>query len=576
MLSSVASGVGERLSDAVLIERVRSGDRDGYALLYERHGPTARRFARSLVRTDADADDVVAEVFARVLMALERGKGPVGTFAPYLMSSVRHESYRVNRRGRRESTDRFESVDGDGGESAAHHDPYDRVDEADVLRVAFASLPAHQREVLWRTEVDEVSPGELADGNESTPHAVAMSAMRARRALGSAYLEQHTTTEQSDRDLDAACREARPHLVGYVRGTLGIRWRRRVEAHLDGCDRCDEARDGLGHLNRQLRIVPFLPLDAGAAAFGIKTQIVAWFSAQALPMAASGVLAVSVLAGPTAGPVPPTPQVSPTAAPEAPGMAEGSGTAGAQAVPAAPVMPETAEASATATPAAAVPTSVVDVVDVATPTIAIPDAPVVTTPIPAATITTTPPLTAPPAALAGASSDPATRTAPSPVPAPPGTVGAPNGETADEVAEPAPKGSDVGRPTGNGNAGTPPGQLTNNGTANGNAGTPPGQLTNNGTANGNAGTPPGQAANNGTANGNAGTPPGQAANNGTANGNAGTPPGQAANNGTANGNAGTPPGQSANARDVETPPATGNVHRDDHGNASDEAPVTSG
>ena len=302
------AGVGVQDPDAVLIERVRSGDREAYAALYERHGPAARRFARSLVTTDSDADDVVAEVFAGILSAMERGRGPMGTFAPYLMSSVRNECYRYNRRRRRESTDRYESVDGDTGRPPVHHDPYDRLDEVAILRTAFESLPVHQREVLWRTEVEEVSPTELADRSGSTPHAMAMTAMRARRALGSAYLDQHLVAEKANQHLDADCQDARPHLVGYVRGTLGMRRRRRIEAHLEGCAHCNEARDGLGRLNTHLRALPILPLDVGAlgsATLGIKAQIVGWLSAQAVPIATSGVLAVSALGPVAAVPIPP-------------------------------------------------------------------------------------------------------------------------------------------------------------------------------------------------------------------------------------------------------------------------------
>ena len=217
------------------------------------------------------------------------------------MSSVRNECYRVNRRGRRESTDRFESVDGDGG-TAPPHDPYDRLDEVAILRVAFESLPAHQRELLWRTEVDEVSPTELAERNGSTPHAMAMMAMRARRALGSAYLDQHMVAERAHHDLDAACRDARPHLAAYVRGTLGIRRRRRVEAHLEDCA---AVRRGSTR-PRSSEPAPAGPARScrstrgavGTASLGIKAQIVGWLSAQAVPVAASGMLAVSVLGGP--------------------------------------------------------------------------------------------------------------------------------------------------------------------------------------------------------------------------------------------------------------------------------------
>ncbi|MET0461112.1 MAG: sigma-70 family RNA polymerase sigma factor [Ilumatobacteraceae bacterium] len=539
MLRSAANGVLPDRCDAVLIDRVRDGDRDAFAMLYERHRPAARRFARSLVRTDSDADDVVAEVFARVLMAMERGKGPVGTFAPYVMRSVRNECYRVNRRGRRESADRFESVDGDQCSSTSR-DQYERFDEVAVLRVALESLPAHQRELLWHTEVDEVTPTELADRNGSTPHAVAMMAMRARRALGSAYLDQHLIADRVHDDLDAECRDARPHLVGFVRGTLGVRRRRHVEAHLARCARCDEAREGLGRVNRQLRVLPIMPLDAGAVgatSLGIKAQILGWLSAQAGPVAASGMLAVSVLGGPAIHRQPPGLAADAEASTPAPLPADLDG-------PAMTVGLDDQQL-------------LVDVAGAAGPDVGPTDraaAPLVPTVLAERPATTTPP---PGEALPGPStstvlpmpdpdSHPGTaRATTTPAPAnPAGVVGAGRALAAAQAAEP--DGPPPGQVTDNGSVnasgvGAPPGQVTNNGNSYGNAGTPPGQVTDH--SDGNAGTPPGHVTNDGNADGNgsAGTPPGQLTNN--ANGNTGTPPAQAVDHANANGNAGAPPDQ---------------------------------
>ena len=562
MLSPAPGGMVGGASDAELIERVRDGDHDSYAELYERHGAMARRFARSLVRSDADADDAVAEVFAAVLMALEHGKGPVGTFVPYLMRSIRNECSRVNRRSRRESVDRFETVDGDE-EPAARRDPYDRLDEIAVVRVAFDSLPVHQQEVLWRTEVDGVSPTELAEQNDSTPHTTAMRAMRARRALGNAYLGQHLAGERAHHDLEPACQAARPHLASYVRGTLGVRRRRSVEAHLEVCPPCDEARHGLGSLNRQLRIVPFLPLHAGAvgtASLGIKAQIVSWFSAQAFPVVASGMLAVSILAPTVDQPIT---------------SSNHAGAAGDS--PSADVLNPPPVTSVLAVQQLPRPSTVETAGHEDGPrgSTAGSDRTALTTPTPVVTFPAPPTTGVAPAAVA------ATTTTPEPDSRPaPSAAAAPAARAADPPATAAPSGAPAGRATSNGSAGTPPGRVTDtgdgtgngsananaatppgqvtgtgNGSANANAATPPGQVTGTGNGNGSASasanTPPGQATDNGTGNGNAVTPPGQATDNGGGNATDGTPPGQATNNGNGTGNAGTPPGQATDDGNVD-------------------------
>lgn len=58
-------------------------------MLYERHAAAARRLAGQIVKAPADADDVVAETFARVLYALKGGNGPAAAFRPYLLTAVR-------------------------------------------------------------------------------------------------------------------------------------------------------------------------------------------------------------------------------------------------------------------------------------------------------------------------------------------------------------------------------------------------------------------------------------------------------------------------------------------------------
>src|SRR5215475_7886648 len=70
-------------SDARLIAAVRAGDPTAYGILYERHAASARRLASQIVKTPADADDVVAETFARVLYAIRGGNGPAEAFRPY-------------------------------------------------------------------------------------------------------------------------------------------------------------------------------------------------------------------------------------------------------------------------------------------------------------------------------------------------------------------------------------------------------------------------------------------------------------------------------------------------------------
>jgi DNA-directed RNA polymerase specialized sigma24 family protein len=74
-------------SDSELIARVRGGDTDAYGLLFERHRDAAIRLARQL--SSSDADDLVAEAFAKLLPLLRSGGGPDLAFRAYLLTTVR-------------------------------------------------------------------------------------------------------------------------------------------------------------------------------------------------------------------------------------------------------------------------------------------------------------------------------------------------------------------------------------------------------------------------------------------------------------------------------------------------------
>lgn len=62
-------------SDRDVVERAKGGDAEAFAELVRRHGPRVRRLARSLVRGDADADDLAQEAFVRAHQALPRFDG---------------------------------------------------------------------------------------------------------------------------------------------------------------------------------------------------------------------------------------------------------------------------------------------------------------------------------------------------------------------------------------------------------------------------------------------------------------------------------------------------------------------
>ena len=195
-----------RVGDAQLIAAARTGDAEAYGELTARHSGSARRLARLLVPSD-EVEDLVAEAFAKVRLVLQRGDGPDLAFRPYLLTAVR----RLH-------------VDHTADGTAAPGDP--------VAARAFTSLAEPWRMVLWHTEVEGESPGEVAallgEPTDSVPALVA----RAREGMRLAWLTMHGPTT------DPECEWTRHNLGAYVRKVSFDRDTARVERHLEGCEQC--------------------------------------------------------------------------------------------------------------------------------------------------------------------------------------------------------------------------------------------------------------------------------------------------------------------------------------------------
>lgn len=167
--------------DDELVRAVRAGDTEAFGELFVRHAAVATRVAiRGGPR--GDADDVVADVFAAVLVQLRAGRGPTLSFRAYVLTAVRHEAARRAVLARRCDL----IADPAQWSAAAVDDP--GPDER--LREAYASLPTRWRRTLWQLEVEGRTPRELAADLGLTANAVSALGYRARSALRSAYLER--------------------------------------------------------------------------------------------------------------------------------------------------------------------------------------------------------------------------------------------------------------------------------------------------------------------------------------------------------------------------------------------------
>jgi RNA polymerase sigma factor (sigma-70 family) len=174
----VARGVDER-TDEELLRAMRDGDDSAFGEVWIRHEPDARRYARTLTgRTDVD--DVVAEAFTKVLNAIRQGRGPTEHPIRYVMVAIRTSVFNAhNARARDHAV--LRSV----RDLGSHHRYLPELD--DRLAKAVKALPAQWRTILWWTEVDGMSAGEVSERLQIAPAAASSLAYRARKALRAAY-----------------------------------------------------------------------------------------------------------------------------------------------------------------------------------------------------------------------------------------------------------------------------------------------------------------------------------------------------------------------------------------------------
>ncbi|MFF4508378.1 sigma-70 family RNA polymerase sigma factor [Streptomyces sp. NPDC001401] len=233
-------------SDADLIGRMRSGDDTAYEELYRRHADAVRRYARTCCRDAHTADDLTAEVFARMLQAVRGGHGPEHAVRAYLLTTVRRVAANWTKSAKREQlVDDFavfaaqaarssEVSDNDtldlGADVRAMHEA-----EQSMAMQAFRSLPERWQAVLWHTEVEDESPSEVATLFGLDANGTRVLASRAREGLKQAYLQAHVSATLVG---DEECARYADRLGAYARGGLRTRAERGLRKHLEECAKC--------------------------------------------------------------------------------------------------------------------------------------------------------------------------------------------------------------------------------------------------------------------------------------------------------------------------------------------------
>ncbi|MEU7582018.1 sigma-70 family RNA polymerase sigma factor [Streptomyces sp. NPDC041068] len=244
--ASAPAGGETPLSDADLIARMRAGDDSAYEELYRRHAEAVRRYSRTCCRDAHTADDLTAEVFARMLQAVRGGSGPEYAVRAYLLTTVRRVAAGWTKSAKREQlVDDFavfaaqaargaEVSDDDtldlGADVRAMHEA-----EQSMAMQAFRSLPERWQAVLWHTEIEDESPSDVATLFGLDANGTRVLASRAREGLKQAYLQAHVSATLTESE---ECARYADRLGAYARGGLRTRAERGLRKHLEECAKC--------------------------------------------------------------------------------------------------------------------------------------------------------------------------------------------------------------------------------------------------------------------------------------------------------------------------------------------------
>jgi RNA polymerase sigma factor (sigma-70 family) len=269
------------LSDERLARQVGAGQEEAFVLLYQRHHQALYRYCRSLVGTDADAQDALQSAMTGALVAL-RGSRRDAPVRPWLFRIAHNESISLLRRRRPEQQLPTELPI---PERSADEVAEERARLARLM-ADLRELPERQRGVLVMRELSGLSHEEVAQAFGMSVGAAKQTVFEARRSLMEFSEGRTMPCEDVQRLISDGDRRA-------LRG-------RRVRAHLRECSGCSAFAAAIPARQADLHAVaPVLPVAAAAGLFGQITGLTSSSSAGGSASIAAGATGKAIAVGAT-------------------------------------------------------------------------------------------------------------------------------------------------------------------------------------------------------------------------------------------------------------------------------------
>jgi RNA polymerase sigma factor (sigma-70 family) len=168
------------------MNKVKDGDLDKLGLLFERYKKPLFGFFYGINRDAALSEDLVQNVFIRVLKyrTVFRGDGEFRTWVFHIARNVSHDHYRKKRVDARDSIDDWQDhLSADENRFTE----YQKEEDMQLLSMALEKLPDDKREVLLLSKYQEKKYKEIAELLGCTETAVKVKVFRAMQDLKVLY-----------------------------------------------------------------------------------------------------------------------------------------------------------------------------------------------------------------------------------------------------------------------------------------------------------------------------------------------------------------------------------------------------
>lgn len=173
------------VSDSELVTRVREGVVDAFEIIMRRYNQRLYRIARSILREDQEALDVVQETYVKAYYQLHQFKGPEG-FVSWLSRIASNEAMMRLRKSKRMDYTLDDPDHGHLDMESSDLQPMDDLANQQLRKLledAIDKLPVNYRSVYVMRAIQQLSTRETAGSLGITEEVVKTRFLRAKRSL---------------------------------------------------------------------------------------------------------------------------------------------------------------------------------------------------------------------------------------------------------------------------------------------------------------------------------------------------------------------------------------------------------